>query len=148
MAVVLLATHAYEDLEALWDVLSTAGVRIIGKQSSDIDRLVDEAKLSPAAAANITAIRNAIGMHTQFLLSLDASDGKKVEMIQNDLSPGELWTFTTNPHEKNARARVRALRPEWTMVQIIAWLAATYPRGLINAGLEQIDESSLLDPRP
>jgi hypothetical protein len=54
-----------------------------------------------------------------------------------------LWTFTTNPDERNARARVQTLRPEWSLAQIIAWLAEMYPQGLTGSGLVMIDESVL-----
>jgi hypothetical protein len=64
-------------------------------------------------------------------------------MAQCDLSPTELWTFTTNPDERNARARVQSLRPAWSLAQVIAWLAENYPQGLTGAGLVSIDESRL-----
>jgi len=60
-------------------------------------------------------------------------------MIQLDLSPAELWTFTTNPYERNARARVSTLRPDWRLADCIGWLAAVYPRGLASQGLIDID---------
>jgi hypothetical protein len=64
-------------------------------------------------------------------------------MLQCDLSATELWTFTTNPDERNARARVLALEPDWSLAQAIAWLAAAYPHGLTEAGLVEIDEELL-----
>ncbi|HEX5601398.1 MAG TPA: hypothetical protein VFX63_02570, partial [Pyrinomonadaceae bacterium] len=72
---------------------------------------------------------------------------KVVEMLQIDLSPSELWTFTTNPDERNARARVHSLKPTWPMAVVIAWLAERYPRGLTAQGLTEIDESELLEAR-
>jgi hypothetical protein len=54
-----------------------------------------------------------------------------------------LWTFTTNPYERNARARVSALRPDWSLADVIEWLAAVYPRGLAAQGLIEVDESIL-----
>jgi hypothetical protein len=74
---------------------------------------------------------------------IGAGQDQTVEMIQMDLSPAELWTFTTNPYERNARARVSALRPEWPLADAITWLATTYPRGLASEGLVEIDESLL-----
>jgi len=68
-----------------------------------------------------------------------------IEMIQIDLAPVELWTYTTNLCERNARARVVALRPEWSLADVIAWLAVYYPRGLASAGLVEIDESLLMN---
>ena len=64
-------------------------------------------------------------------------------MLQVDLSPSELWTFTSNPDERNARARVQNLRPSWPMAGAIAWLAERYPRGLTAVGLDEIDETEL-----
>lgn len=64
-------------------------------------------------------------------------------MIQCDLSPAELWTFTTNPDERNARARAQSLKPEWSLAEVIAWLSLHYPQGLTGAGLVRIDESLL-----
>ena len=72
-----------------------------------------------------------------------SGEDKIVQMVQCDLSPTELWTFTTNPDERNARARVQTLRPEWSLAQVIAWLAASYPQGLTGAGLVMIDERLL-----
>jgi hypothetical protein len=54
-----------------------------------------------------------------------------------------LWTFTTNPDERNARARAQALRPDWPLAEVITWLATHYPLGLTGAGLVRIDESLL-----
>ncbi len=64
-------------------------------------------------------------------------------MIQVDLAPVELWTYTTNPYERNARARVSVLMPTWRLSDVIAWLATYYPRGLASAGWVEIDESLL-----
>jgi len=50
-------------------------------------------------------------------------------MVQCDLSPTELWTFTTNPDERNAGALVKSLRPAWSLAQVIAWLAENFRKG-------------------
>jgi hypothetical protein len=141
--ITILATLAYEDLSDLPDIAKTAGVKIIGKQVGDHTKLVEDSGLAPQAAAAISVINNVAGSHAQFLLVLGSGDDKIVQMIQCDLSPIELWTFTTNPDERNARARVQAVKPDWPVVQIIAWLAEYYPVGLTGAGLIQIDESLL-----
>lgn len=142
--VVMLATHSYHDIDALWDVVATAGVRIIGKQSGNIDRLAEDAGLSPAAQAAIRNIRNEPGAFAQYVIALGSGDRKqKVEMIQFDLCPTELWTFTTNPTERNARSRVKAVRPDWTTAEVISWLATNYPDGLQRAGLAEIDEARI-----
>jgi len=141
--VTMLATHAYEDFAGLHDVTKTAGVKVIGKQIGDYSRLAADAGLSENGAAAVGAIRNAPGLYAQYVLALGSGHDQTVEMIQVDLSPAELWTFTTNPHERNARARVHALSPEWSLSEAVAWLAAHYPRGLAAEGLVGIDESRL-----
>ena len=141
--VTILATQAYEDLSSLPDIAKTAGVKIIGKQVGDYTTLVEDSGLAPQAAAAISVINNIAGSHAQFLLVLGSGEDKIVQMVQCDLSPVELWTFTTNPDERNARARVQTLKPDWPLVQVIAWLAANYPLGLTGAGIVKIDESPL-----
>jgi hypothetical protein len=141
--VTMLATQAYEDLSSLPDIAKTAGVRIIGKQIGDYARLVEDCGLSLQAAAAISVIHNVPGSHAQFLLVVGSGEDKIVQTVQCDLSPTELWTFTTNPDERNARARVQTLRPKWSLAQTIAWLAASYPQGLTGAGLVTIDEQLL-----
>jgi hypothetical protein len=143
--VTLLATQAYEDFESLYDVTKNAGVKIIGKQIGDYSKLVSDSELSENAAAAVSAIRNLAGEYAQFVIAIGSGSDQIVEMIQVDLSPAELWTFTTNPNERNARARVSALRPDWLLGDVIEWLAAVYPRGLAAAGLVEIHEG-LLDP--
>jgi len=142
-AVTVLATHTYDDFTGLHDITNTAGVKIIGKQIGDYSRLVTDAGLSENAAAAVSAIKNVAGHYAQYVLVLGAGQDQTVEMIQMDLSPSELWTFTTNPYERNARARVSALRPGWPLADVITWLAANYPRGLASQGLVEIDESAL-----
>jgi hypothetical protein len=66
-----------------------------------------------------------------------------VEIVQHELSPLMLWTLTTNADERNARSLVRAYHPEWTDMQVHAWLAEHYPRGLTAVGIREIDGSLL-----
>lgn len=141
--VTMLATHAYEDFTGIHGVTKTAGIKVVGKQIGDCSKLIADAGLSENAAAAISAIHNIAGEYAQYVLSLGSGHDQVVEMIQLDLSPAELWTFTTNPYERNARARVSALRPDRPLADVIAWLAAVYPRGLAAAGLIGIDETIL-----
>jgi hypothetical protein len=141
--VTMLATHAYEDFTGIHDVTKTAGIKVVGKQIGDCSKLVADASLSENAAAAISAIHNIAGGYAQYVLSLGSGQDQVVEMIQLDLSPAELWTFTTNPYERNARARVSAVKPDWQLADVIAWLAAVYPRGLAAQGLIAIDETIL-----
>ena len=144
--VTMLATHAYEDFTGIHDVTKTAGIKVIGKQIGDCSKLIADAGLSENAEAAIRAIRNIAGEYAQYVLALGSGNDQVVEMIQMDLSPAELWTFTTNPYERNARARVSALT-HWPLADVIAWLAAVYPRGLAAQGLVEVD-ASLLDAQP
>ncbi len=141
-AVTMLATQAYEDFEELHDITRTAGIKVIGKQIGDCSKLIDDAGLSDNAAAAIGTIRNVRGEYAQYVLVLGSGFDQIVEMIQMDLSPAELWTFATNPDERNARARVRSLTG-WPLAAVIGWLAAVYPRGLAAAGQIEVDESLL-----
>jgi hypothetical protein len=141
--VTILATQAYEDLSTLPDIAKTAGVKLIGKQIGDYSALIADSGLSLQAAAAVSVIHNIPGFHAQFLLTLGSGEDKIVEMIQCDLSPTELWTFTTNPDERNARARVHSRRTDWSLAQVISWLALHYPQGLTGAGLVAIEESLL-----
>jgi hypothetical protein len=135
-------THTYDDFEGIHDITATAGVRIIGLQTGDISRLVADAKLSERAQAAIHAIRNVDGLHTQFVLQMGSGASQQVEMIQVELSPVQLWVYTTNPNEHNARARVMRITG-CTMLEAVTWLADRYPRGLAMEGLLDIDESAL-----
>ncbi len=141
--VTILATQAYEDLATLPDIAKTAGVKLIGKQIGDYSQLVADSGLSLQASAAISVIHNVPGSHAQFLLVLGAGEDKIIQTVQCDLSPTELWTFTTNPDERNARARVQTLRPHWSLAEAIAWLATQYPQGLTGVGLVTIDEGLL-----
>jgi hypothetical protein len=141
--VTMLATHAYEDFTGIHDVTKTAGIKVVGKQIGDCSKLIADAGLSENAAAAISAIHNIAGEYAQYVLALGSGHDQVVEMIQLDLSPAELWTFTTNPYERNARARVSALKPDWLLADVIAWLASVYPRGLAAQGAIEIDERLL-----
>lgn len=140
--VTMMMTHTYNDFEGMHDVTSTAGVKLIGKQTGDLSLLARDAKLSPRALQAIGALQNIDGLYTQWVMVLGSGDKQQVETVQNNLSPTLLWTFTTHPDEANARARVTALRPDWPLAEVITWLAAQYPQGLAASGLV-FDESLL-----
>ncbi|MDQ3666385.1 MAG: hypothetical protein M3410_07270, partial [Acidobacteriota bacterium] len=133
--VTMMMTHTYNDFEGMHDVTSTAGVKLIGKQTGDLSLLARDAKLSPRALQAIGALQNIDGLYTQWVMVIGSGDKQQVETVQNNLSPTLLWTFTTNPDEANVRARVTALRPDWPLAEVITWLAAQYPQGLAASGL-------------
>lgn len=141
--VTVMMTHTYDDFEGMQDVTSTAGVKLIGKQTGDLSLLARDAKLSSRTIQAIVALKNVDGQYTQWVLVIGSGDHQQVEVVQNNLSPTLLWTFTTNPDEANARARAAALRPDWPLAEVIAWLALQYPEGLASSGLI-FDESLLL----
>ncbi|MCI0665586.1 MAG: hypothetical protein L0220_31385, partial [Acidobacteria bacterium] len=89
---------AYEDFTGIHDVTKTAGIKVIGKQIGDCSKLIADAGLSENAAAAVSAIHNIAGGYAQYVLALGSGHDQVVEMIQIDLSPAELWTFTTNPY--------------------------------------------------
>jgi len=140
--VTMMMTHTYDDFEGMHDVTSTAGVKLIGKQTGDLSSLARDAKLSTRALQAISALQNVDGLYTQWLMVIGSGDSQQVETVQNNLSPTMLWTFTTHPDEANARARIASLKPDWPLTEVIAWLAARYPQGLAASG-SILDESDL-----
>lgn len=148
-AVTLLASHAYEDFTGTIEtpnpvgisLAKTAGVKFIGKQAGEYSRLIKDSNLAPSAQACVHGIRNVAGEYAQFLGIFGTGQDQVCEMLQVDLSPTELWTFTTNPDERNARALVASMKPDWPMAITVGALATHYPRGLTAQGLTGIDES-------
>ncbi|HXQ37659.1 MAG TPA: hypothetical protein VN843_26845, partial [Anaerolineales bacterium] len=97
--VTVMMTHTYDDFEGMHDVTSTAGVKLIGKQTGDLSLLARDAKLSPRTVQAIGALKNVDGQYTQWVLVIGSGDHQQVEVVQNNLSPTLLWTFTTHPDE-------------------------------------------------
>ena len=139
----LLASQAYEDFSGTPDVVKNSGLKLIGKQIGDFTVLADDCGLADEARAAVSSIINAPGYFAQFVGVIGSGPDQIVEQLQVELSPAELWTYTTNPDERNARARVAALRPAWGGERVIAWLARHYPRGLTAIGQVAINESFL-----
>jgi hypothetical protein len=143
--ITMLGTHGQEDLQELYDITKTAGVRVIGKQSGDFSLLAMEAKLSHEAVLAVKGISNVTGKHRQYVIAFDFEEGQVVEMFQNEMSPALYWIQTNNPRESNAKETVeRLMSPAgWEYEDVITWLAAMYPRGLARAGVTEIDPSLL-----
>lgn len=141
--VTLIEGQSYSNIEDLPAFRDNAGFRIIGKQSSRIEDLAAACGFSQSTEDAIRTIHNVPGLHSQFVTVWGADANQKVEMIQVELSPVELWVSTSHPDERNARVRVQALRPDWTMADCVSWLAQVYPRGLTSIGRSNIDEGSL-----
>lgn len=142
-SITILATHAFEDIEDVASLSKTGNVLFIGKQLGDYSKIVAHAKLSPNAAEAINHIKTAPGRFSQFVMVIGTGPDQIVEVVQHELSPLMLWTLTTNADERNARSRVLAYHSNWSDMQVHAWLADHYPRGLTAVGLREIDETLL-----
>ncbi|MCP9495680.1 MAG: hypothetical protein MSG64_14635 [Pyrinomonadaceae bacterium MAG19_C2-C3] len=147
----LLMTQAFEDIAGTphapnsigHALLSTVGIKFIGLQQSGYDEMVRSFSLTPETVAAIDSIQNEAGLYSQFVGIWGAGLGQRAEKLQIELTARELWTYTTNDDERNARVRVAYLYPHLTQDQIHAWLAIRYPEGLVNKGLKTIDERLL-----
>ncbi len=142
-----LLSQAWDDFKDIADITATAGVKIIGKQAGDgIEAFVKAAKWTERAQSAIYAIHNIKGVQAQFVISFGAGDNQQIEAIQLELSPIELWIYTTEPIEQNARTRVLKRVPQWSMTEAIIYLTLKHPRGLVAAGLTDPDLSDLPAP--
>ena len=144
-SITILATHAFEDIEEVASLSKTGNVLFIGKQLGDYSKMVAHAKLSANGAEAIAHLKTAPGRFAQFVMVIGSGLDQVVEVVQHELSPLMLWTLTTNADERNARSRVLAHHPNWNDMQVHAWLAEHYQRGLTAVGLREIDET-LLEP--
>lgn len=77
------------------------------------------------------------------LLTLLLRLQKKLRLEEARTLAAEVWVRTTEPVELSARRRLYDLTPGWTLERRLAWLVENYPRGLVAAGLQGIDESLL-----
>lgn len=153
--VTLLMSQAYEDFigtEAEPNPIGIAlaknsGVKLIGKQIGGFKRLAEDCELAPNAVAAVRALKNVTGQHSQWLLVVGSGNDKTVELVQLNLSSSELWTFTTDTNEKNARTVISNHRPAWPTAVVVASLAEKYPRGLTAENISTADVDYVLDER-
>jgi hypothetical protein len=153
--VTLLMSQAYEDFigtEAEPNPIGIAlaknsGVKLIGKQIGGFHRLAEDCELAPNAVAAVRALKNVTGKHSQWLLVVGSGGDKVVELVQVNLSPSELWTFTTDTNEKNARTIIANHMPAWPTAVVVAALAEKYPSGLTADNLTGVDVGYVLDER-
>jgi hypothetical protein len=132
MLITLIGTHAYEDMEKLYGVVSNAGTRIIGLQNKGFELLAEHAGLSTAACAAVRAIHNVEGSHAEYVISIGSGTKQVVEMIRVEYSPVKLWAYTSNAVERNARELVDRTLTGFSDLEKIGWLAANWPRGLAH----------------
>lgn len=148
----LLATQAFKDITGTPEspnpighsLMSNVGVKFIGIQTGDYSDMADKFKFTDATCGAIDSIKNIPGIYSEFVGVWGAGSHQQVQKFRVVLnSPLKLWTYTSNPDERNARRRVQYLRPDWHPVHVHMWLAEHYPHGLVAAGLSQIDEELL-----
>lgn len=138
----MLVTHSYHDIEELHGIVENTGIMMMGKQT-DIESLKKIRKWTDAVEKGIYSIRNVEGSHAQYVLIFGKGDSQQAEMVHVSLSPIALWTYTSNPLERNARTRLKNIFPNWTTTNVVAWLAERYPHGLKLVGKTEIDEEIL-----
>jgi len=124
------------------DLVKNSGVKIIGKQIGNFDRLVRDCELSKETQTAVRSIRNPYGIYTQWVMVIGSGDDKIVEMATVSQSPIERWNSTTDANEKNARALTEQLINQ-PFAFVLAWLASRYPLGLTAAGLTEIKAEHL-----
>ena len=129
------------------DLVKNSGVKIIGKQIGNFDRLVRDCELPPETQSAVRSIRNPYGIYTQWVMVIGSGDDKIVEMATVSQSPIERWNSTTDANERNARALAERLMPSQPFAFVLAWLASKYPLGLTAAGLTEIKPEHLEELR-
>lgn len=129
------------------DLVKNSGVKIIGKQIGNFDRLVRDCELSKETQTAVRSIRNPYGIYTQWVMVIGSGDDKIVEMATVSQSPIERWNSTTDANEKNARAIAERSMASQPFAFVLAWLASKYPLGLTAAGLAEIKAEHLEELR-
>jgi len=148
----LLATQAFKDITGTPEspnpighsLMGNVGVKFIGVQSGDYADMVKKFKFTDAVVDAIDSIKNQPGQYSEFVGVWGAGSYQQAQKFRLVLNSAlKLWTYTSNPDERNARRRVQYLHPDWHPVQVHMWLAEHYPQGLVGVGLTQIDEALL-----
>ena len=138
----MLITHSYHDIEELHGIVENTGIMLIGKQS-DIETLKKIRKWTDSVEKGVYSIKNVEGSHAQYVMVFGKGETQQAEMVHVSLSPKALWTYTSNPNERNARTRLQKLFPHWTTTDVVSWLAERYPHGLKLVGKTEIDPEML-----
>lgn len=135
--------QAYDDLADIPGIAKNLGTRIIGRQTDNLDSLLEGVHLSEDSIAAVRAINNAHGKHAQFLMVIGSGDNRKAEWIQVTNAAITNWSVTTIAEEVNAIERIQALCPHWRRIEVIAYLADLYPQGMMSAGIQALPEEHL-----
>lgn len=127
--VTLFATHNYEDVAPVHDLLKNAGTRVIAQLASEFRGLATDLDFTPAMVDAVKSLTVKPGHFSQYAYLVGNGPDQKFEVIQLNLSPIELWQ-TANPDLINARARVQKLRPDWSFLDVVLFLAGRFPSGI------------------
>jgi hypothetical protein len=110
------------------DLVKNSGVKIIGKQIGNFDRLVRDCELPRETQSAVRSIRNPYGIYTQWVMVIGSATTKSSRWESVSQSPIERWNSTTDANEENARATAEALMPNQPFAFVLAWLASNIPR--------------------
>lgn len=143
--VTILASQAWEDFTGSEQrpnpagaaLVASAGVKLIGKQLGQFDRLAKDCDLSPQAVAAIRAI-STLGNFRQWFMVRGTGHSRYLEMFSVELSPMELWTFGTNPAERDARAIMAQAFPTASHIERICLLASRFPTGISHQDVQAL----------
>jgi hypothetical protein len=141
----LFLAQSYANLTGMPNILANLGAFILGLQNGESPELNFQAGLSEDASVAVRNLQNAPGRYAQFLISTGGGDQRRIQQIQFELSPTLRWTFTSHPPETDAINHVARLKPHWTRVQAIAYLAGVLPQGLRQLQLTSLPSAIIAD---
>lgn len=139
----VLATQSYDDISDLHSLTANFGWAMIGKQSGNLDSLINDMNLTEKTVQAIKNINNQTGLYSSFVFVLGSGASQKAEVVYFRLSPLTLWSLTSEPNERNARNIVSYLMPDQPMINVCLVLASRYPRGLSAINKKEPDEDFL-----
>lgn len=138
----LYVSHTYSSVAQFPDITENLGAIFIGSQDN-LKQLMQDRGLNQEVERSVRQIRNQKGSHSQFVLVFGKGDNQIVQPVTVFLSSIELWMFTTDPNERNARAVMKKYFPHWSLAQHLLCLSGHYERGLTFYGKTEIDQAIL-----
>lgn len=138
----IFVTHSFKDISEFTGIVENLGAIFIGQQDN-IKQLMEERGLNKEVETAIRQIQNKKGSHSQFVMIFGKGDTQIVQPVTVFLSNVELWMFTTDPYERNARETMKKYFPHWSLAEQVICLAENYDRGLTFYGKTELDEEWL-----
>ena len=138
----IFVTHSFKDIASFTGIVENLGAIFIGQQDN-IKQLMEERGLNAEVERAVRGIQNKKGSHSQFVLVFGKGDTQIVQPVTVFLSSVELWMFTTDPYERNARALMKKFFPHWNLAEQVICLAENYDRGLTFYGKTELDQDWL-----